>query len=156
MVQKLGIIVPDIAHSQLSYELVNSVNAFVDMNSGVDVVLFVENKLPIMYPVNTAVMELQDAWGYDGNVVATTLSTAKVLAGCPGHNRKLFYVYNFEWIFNANAYYDYIKVVPRLEIITRTPDYDKMFTNCFNRKSEFTLPEMNIEELWTKLNTKSI
>ncbi len=154
-VNKLGVLVSSLSHSQQSYELVKSVNQFVENNKNVDVCLFTESTSPPLFEINTAVMGLYDVWGYDGTIIATNLSTAKTINNIPGTNRKLFYVYNFEWIHNPYTFYEYIEMCKNLDIINRTPSHAKIFKNNFNKDSIFTLPEFDLEEIWTKLNTKT-
>lgn len=117
--------------------------------------VFTENIQPSPLRVNGATLGIYDAWGYDGTLIATNLSTAKVLNKMPGHNRKLFYVYNFEWIHNPTLFYEYMEVVNNLEVINRTESHAKVFDNNFNKPSVFNLNSMNVGELWTKLNTKT-
>jgi hypothetical protein len=152
---RLGILVGNLGHSQQTFELGKSVNQFVDSNKDVDLCIFCQNILPTIYPINTSIMNLYDIWGYNGVTLASNLEGAKILSKIHGKQRKIFYVYNFEWTHNPHLYYDYMMVAKDLEIITRTPAHDSMFNNCFNRKSLFTLQEFDLGELWNKLNTKS-
>lgn len=160
MVQKLGFIVENLGHSQLSFELSESINKYYGQNNQTiltlpDITVFTESISPNIHNPKAAVMELYDTWGYDGTIIATTLSTAKTLLQSHGINDKIFYIYNFEWIFNPYLFYDYLECLQKLKVITRTVEHAQLIKNLFNKKSLFTLPVLDVEELWTKLNTKN-
>jgi len=154
MVSKFAIVVNNYGQNQLAYDTIGSLNEFLKKDNKVDVTLFYETPAPMRQNPLTAMMNIYEAWGYDGDMVMTSISSAFKVSGMPGSNQKYFYAYNPEWIHNSTIFEAYYRVAQSdIHFITRTKEHAKLFENNFNKKPIFTLEQMNVEELWKSLNS---
>lgn len=139
---KIGFFVRSWESSQLAYELIKQGNRLV--NQGHSVIGFHECISAPCLNVGFPLLDVVDGFLFNGTVVATNLSTAAKLANYPGPTRKIFYVYNLEWLGKNwptevwDVYRD-----QRLELFTRSEDYSKLISNNFNRACGV----FNIEEI---------
>jgi len=154
MVSKFAIVLNNYGQNQLAYDTLGSSSEFLRQSNKVDLTLFYETPAPLRSSPITALMNLYEAWGYDGTIVTTSISSAFKVLGMPGSNKRYFYVYHPEWIHNSSIFEPYYKVAnSNIDIITRTTEHSKLFENNFNKKPVFTLEQMNVEELWKSLNS---
>lgn len=154
MVSKFAIVVSNYGQSQLAYDTIGSLNEFLKQGNKVDVTLFYETPAPMRQNPLTAIMNIYEAWGYDGDIITTSISSAFKVSGMPSSQRKYFYTYNPEWVHNATIFEAYYRVAQSdINIIARTKEHAILFENNFNKKPIFTLEQMNVEELWKSLNS---
>lgn len=99
---KLGVAASSIFRFQLTNSIFNSLNQLSAEDINFDCYLFREQMSPFPMPPNFAIMSLVDMWGFDGTVIATDIPTVDRLISCPCPKKKLFYVWNLEWIFQSN------------------------------------------------------
>src|SRR5687768_9197753 len=92
---KLGVIVPDFGPTQLTYQLVRSAEK---VRNDIDVIGFFDRSASHSFPLPFASMQLNEAWGYDGLLVATDINTCLRLKSFPAASRKLFYVWDLDWL----------------------------------------------------------
>lgn len=154
MVSKFGIILNNYGQNQIAYDTLISTNDFLKKTYKTDLTLFYETPAPLRQLPMTGMMNLYEAWGYDGDLVATTIPSAFKILGMHGSNRKFFYVYNPEWIHNPSLFEAYYRVIKSdIQIITRTKEHATLMQNNFNKQSIFTLEQMNVEDLWKNLSS---
>jgi len=99
---KLGIATNSIFRFQLTNNIFNSLNRLSSEDIDLDCYLFREVFSPFPMQPNFSIMSLVDMWGFDGTVIATDIPSVDKLLGCPCPKRKLFYVWNLEWVFQGN------------------------------------------------------
>jgi len=154
MVSKFGIILNNYGQNQLAFDTLQTANEFLRMGNKVDLTLFYETPVPLRQSPLTALMNLYEAWNYDGTVVATSVSSAFKVLGMPIPNQRYFYVYNPEWIHNHTIYEAYYKLAKSdIEFIARTKEHADLIINNFNKVPKFILEQMNVEALWQALNS---
>lgn len=154
MVSKLGIIVSNYGQNQLSFDTLNSANEFLRSGHKVDLTLFYEMPVPLKQAPLTALMNIYEAWGYDGVLIATSISSAFKVLGMPVANKRYFYIYNPEWIHNHTIYEAYYSLAKSdIEFIARTKEHAALIKNNFNKEPKFILEQMNVEDLWQALNS---
>lgn len=132
---RLGLMVKDLSASELNWHMVQQANQFMKDGS-LDVIWFYEELLPTFIAPAGAMMQTAEAWGYDGPVVATTLSTAKKLAGFPCPSSKLFYLWDLEWLRITNRPYRALQAVygdPRLRLVCRTEEHKHIVEDLWCR-----------------------
>jgi hypothetical protein len=139
MITKLGLLVPDLAPSQLAYFLTRRVNQELSGRTDLDAVCFAKRiAKPCLVP-HFAVMGRVDLWGFDGAAVATDLESAHALLKCPTVPKKFFYVWDLEWVrIKGRAAYEDLAAVyqhPELTVVTRGPDHRRVVKNAWGRDS---------------------
>jgi|TARA_B100000214_G_scaffold106723_1_gene75077 hypothetical protein len=131
---KIGFIVDDLSSSQLSYEVISSINSF-DTSFDQDFVVFFENSSPMVIEPFFGVMNLQELWGFDGIAIATSVSSCLSLSNTQSPIKKFFYVWDLEWSRNRSSYDQGIQAFLKedIDLIARSEDHAKAIKNYCNR-----------------------
>jgi hypothetical protein len=82
-------------------------------------------------------MQMAEAWGFDGVLLATTLSTAEKILRCPSAKKRFFYVWDLEWLRPSRKEYRAFQAIygdPRMELIARCPDHAAAIEAAWNRR----------------------
>lgn len=136
---KLAVMLNSLGASQLSYRLVTQANALVGSRADLDVVALYEELARPCLPLNFASMQAAEGWGFDGPVVATSLSTAEKLALFPAAARKLFLVWDLEWLRLRGRPFRSLRAVyghPDLTLLARSADHARAVADCWGRDAE--------------------
>lgn len=148
---KLGIAVKDLGPSQLGYYLTRNVNAALLANPILDITAFFENQVPPALAANFATMPMYEAWGFAGNIVATTFLTAQKAQKCQAPARKFFYVWDIEWarFHTRRSYEEWSSVYrdPALSLLARSAEHKALIESCWNRPVVAVVDDMNINQL---------
>ena len=131
---KIGFIVDDLSSSQLSYEVISSINSF-DTSFDQDFVVFFENSSPMVIEPFFGVMNLQELWGFDGIAIATSVSSCLSLSNTQSPIKKFFYVWDLQWSRNRSSYDQGIQAFLKedIDLIARSEDHAKAIKNYCNR-----------------------
>jgi hypothetical protein len=138
---QIGIIVPSLASSQLSYLVTQQVN-----RGGRDYVIFQQHPLPPIQRVRTSVLPIYEIAKFNGVLIGTDLDAAKYMMNLASPSRKLFYPWHVEWMRHGNDFMSTVKTImsPRLEIIARSQSYADQI-RIMNREPSAIIPDFNIE-----------
>jgi hypothetical protein len=143
---KLGIVLDNLGPSQLAYAVLSQANRLVTERSDVDVTVFYESLTRPCITPWFATMQMAEAYGFDGPVVATSLSSAAKLLRMPSCPRKFFLVWDLEWLRKPQPY-ENLKAVyfhSELTLLARGEDHAKAISDCWNRPADivgdFDLP----------------
>ena len=146
---KIGFIVDDLSSSQLSYEVISSINSF-DTSFDQDFVVFFENSSPMVIEPFFGVMNLQELWGFDGIAIATSVSSCLSLSNTQSPIKKFFYVWDLEWTReHGRDFESTIKAFSNedIELIARSEDHAKAIENYCNVKVKHIVKDCNVEQL---------
>jgi len=149
---KISLLVPSTGSSQLAFYLINEINNLTQTRPEIDVIVYCENNERNCIPTNFSVLTLPEAWGNDGPVVATTISTAENLLSF-NSNKKIFYVWDVEWIRNPQGYsveyekYSDIYTNKDMSLVARSESHKKIIENAFNRKVEHIVSDFNMDQM---------
>lgn len=137
---QIGIIVPHLAASQLSYLVTQQVN-----QGGMDYVIFQEHPLPPIQRVRTAILPIYEIAKFKGVLIGTDLSAAKYMVNLTAPSRKLFYPWHVEWMKHGNDYLSTVKTImsPQLEVIARSQSYADQI-RIMNREPSAIIPDFNL------------
>jgi hypothetical protein len=134
---KLGIAVKDLGPSQLNFNMIRAANSLVMSRPDIDIIGFYENIQRHCLAMNFAVMQIAEAFAFDGTVVATTFSTAEKLLRFPSPKKRLFYVWDLEWLRSPRTPYRTWQAVygnPELTLLARSQDHAKAIGQAWNRE----------------------
>lgn len=148
--KKVGVLVKHLGPSQLSYYFINNSNKLLDARPELDIISFYENPNPPCITTKFATMQIFEAWNYDGIQIATTLSTADKLIKFPVAKRKIFYVWDLEWIRNIQKDFDKFSSIysnPGLELVARSYEHKSLIESCWNVGVKKVVENFNMEEL---------
>lgn len=147
--QKLGLFLHDLGHSQIAYEAITAVNKYYDGLGQADITLFTEvPTIPIIQP-KTAIMFPLEIYEYDGTIVATNLNQIQTITKFLGP-KKVFYAWELEWAQMGHKQYEQLASLYRdknFTVITRSEEYKKQLEKSWNIKVKAVIEHFNIEEL---------
>ena len=149
---RAGIVVDALGVSQLAVQLTQELNKIDEMDEYHDVILFYHEYDRIVIPPLFGMMQEQELWGFDAPVLATSLETADRILRCPGPTKRLFYVWELEWII-AKHDIDYTSQIycnPRIELIARSQEHYNTIKSCW-REPAHIIEDFNHEEIITVL-----
>lgn len=152
---KLGIMVDALGMSQMSYVLINEINKMNSFKEHIDTIVFYHRYDRLLQSPHFAMLQEQQAWGYDAAVISTDLITTARLINCPRPNRKLFYIWNLEWLY-ASHYYNTLADVylhPDIELIARNKHHERIISSCW-KKPVATIEDFNHEQIIELIKTK--
>lgn len=133
---KIAVMLNNLGASQLAHALVTQANALVGSRADVDVVALYEALARPCLPMCFSAMQVSEGWGFDGPVVATSVSTAEKLARFPAASKKLFLVWDLEWLRGGGRPFDELRRVygnPDLTLLARSPDHARVISQCWGR-----------------------
>lgn len=118
-----------------------------------DVIGFVANHTRPQLMPSFGIMNVNEAFEYNGIVVATSLDLAAKLIKFPGKKHCYYYAWNLDWMIYPNRTFEETLEVfqnPRLSIIARNNNDAAVIEKCWNRKPSFILPDCNLKQLYTE------
>ena len=147
--KKLGFAVSNLGAAHMSYALIRQINLLMAERHDLDVVLFYENlALPCM-PVACATMQIHEAYGYDGPVVATNLTTAEKLIRFPSPRAKLFYVWDLEWLRLPQKSFEQLRSIyahSELTLVARGKDHADIISDVWNRPVTAVIEDFDLSD----------
>lgn len=156
--KNFSVLVANSGASQLSFCVIKEINKLTQTHPQIDAILFYENQHKNCLPPNFSTMQISEAWGQSGPIIATSISTANKLASFPSE-KKFFYVWDLEWIRNSQIkeYEKYSNVYKdkSLKLIARSESHKKIIENAFNREVSYVVSDFNIEKILTILENNN-
>lgn len=150
---KTMICVQNLGYSLLNYQLIRSVNDVVGRR--IDEVSFVSMEATnLVTPVKTAVLAPSELGSFNnGLLLSTSITHLPDILSCPGNTKKMFYLYDLEWMYNPMAFSNLWESLntPGLTVVARSADYSEPFSKAFGRSVDAVVPEADLEELWNLL-----
>lgn len=142
----LMVISKDLSCSQINYEIFKQLNKLVDK---IPCCLVYKNLTNSFYPAKFPVLNYSKIFsGYLTNslIIATDLESAYTLSNTKNMAKKIFYVWELEFLKNKKYATNY-HIYNRLPVFTRSKSYKQALDNYANIDSK--VEELNLEKLWT-------
>ena len=146
---KVGIMVDSLGMSQQSYSIIRELNKINSIDDYVDIIVFYHKYDQTPMSPHFAMMQEQEVWGFDGTVISTSLLSTEKLIRCPCPKKKLFYVWDLEWVYNPYLRYQYSKEIyqsEEIELIARSKSHANIIEACW-KKPVAILEDFNHEQL---------
>lgn len=143
---KIGILVNGLATSQMNYFAINNANTFIKKNTLASITMFYETLQAPCSLTEFPIMQICDAWPFDGAVVATSLSTAVKAARLPSVSKRFFYCYDLEWLrISGRRFGDLVNIYRNesLSLIARSAEHAEIIESCWNRKVDMIMQEFD-------------
>ena len=148
---KLGFLVRNLGASQLGYFLAKNLNDFLDEGLGIDCTVYSEERHNGCLTASFPVMQMVEAWGQGGTMISTSISTTCKMIKFPSSHRKLFYVWDLEFLRGHTPhYYDLIKKVylnEDIELLVRCKNHADVIKNNFNRDVVGVIEDFNMVDI---------
>jgi hypothetical protein len=137
---QIGIIVPHLAASQLSYLITRQVN------KGNNFVIFQKHPLPPIQRVYTSVFPICEITKFKGVLIGTDLDSARYMINLTSPARKLYYPWHIEWLKHGNDYLSTVRTImsPEIEVIARSHSYADQI-KLMNREPSAIIEEFNLD-----------
>lgn len=122
---KIGFILEDLLASQLNFYIINTVNRILAESNKHDFVLFYEElAVPFATP-QCATLNICEIYPFDGLLIGTRLDHAARMANMASQARKVFYVWDLEWMRGKTDFTHNMKGyrAEGIEVVTRSPSY---------------------------------
>jgi hypothetical protein len=143
----LGIMLPDLSASQLAFEVINQANK-LSFEGKYECILFPLGIGTICVKPNVAILNPAEVYDFKGVLIATNLHSASVLCNLKNNARKLFYIWDLEYLRGKVDYVSNIQTYanPKIELICRSEFHAQMIENYCNRKPRI-VKNCNIKEM---------
>jgi hypothetical protein len=138
MTTRMGFLVSSLGISQLSYHLLAEAHAHLG-KMDFDLIVFYQDISRTWKIPSFCLMNITEAYSFDGVVIATDLSTAGQMARMPGPSDRLFYAWDLEWICDHAHSYERLASAygnPDIPLIARSRSHAEMIRRCWNRDVE--------------------
>lgn len=153
---KTGIILDQFDSSQKTLELVQSLNSLNKLDRYIDTVVFYkEFGISPIYE-KFATMHEEQLWGFKGIGISTSISTTISLINAKLVKKKLFYVWDLEWIHNQYNIRQIQNIYnhPSITLIARN-DYHKKAISKAWKTPKYILESFNYEQLAEIIDSES-
>ena len=154
--KQIGIIVDDLSASQLSYYLIKNINEYLE-DSLDDFVVFFENAMSSIIAPEFSVMAINEIWNFEGVLVSTSISSTLSMLKSSSPERKIFYVWDLEWLRqHGKEFENTIKAFASNDItlIARSKEHALAIENYCNVKTEHIIEDFNIKKLMRTINNE--
>ncbi len=145
--KKIGICVKQLDSSQLSYVLISRINNLLLERPDLDIVLFYENMGSPCMNTLFACMNISEIWNFNGLLISTNIETTELSIKCLSPERKIFYVWELEFLSNKN-YLSNLETYRNKDIslVTCSNSYCSELENYCNRTAK-VIEDFNLKEL---------
>ena len=133
---KYGIILDNVGINQTAYLAIKNINKLLEEGSLDDYAIFYENiASPCIRPL-CGIFNFAEVYGYDGILIATTISQADTILKAGFAKRSILYIQDLEWLRpNSQPYLFNLHVLrnSELELFCRSESHYKIIQNYCNR-----------------------
>ena len=129
----IGIVCNNIGPNQLAYYAIKSGNKFVEKGEH-DLIIFFYELMPECLRPNFAIMNLSEAYNYNGVLIATDLNSASRISEYPGTTNKYFYVWDLEWLRIQQKQYEELATIynnTKIPLIARSKRHYEILKNLW-------------------------
>ena len=148
--KQLGFLVQDLHASQLGYYLVKNLNELCVERPDIEPIVFFDRVAPYCKTPQFACMNMAEAWGYNGIVIATSALLANILVNMPCPRVKYLYAWDLDWLRGQNRPYALFNKLfhePSLKLIARSQNHIDIIRNDFNIKVKDIMDDFNWRQL---------
>jgi hypothetical protein len=149
MKKNIGIIVPNLGTSQLSVYAISFANKLFKTEH--DCCLFYRDLSAHCIDIKAGCMTISEVWGFKGTLISTCLYDTEFLLKSISSGKKIFYIWDLEFLRNNK---DYIKNTsiyrnPDIILAARSQSHAKAIENYCNRPVDMIVEDFNfpLEEL---------
>lgn len=148
----LGFVVPNLANSDMAYELLNFVNPLGDTRNDIAVSVFTQNVMPPVIQPGCLMMNISGLAGYRGKVVAIGLDSADILYKNNSNTDNYLLFWDLNWLYNVMNYEVCIDLLKHFKIFARSESHKEAIRNLTGR-NDITVIK-SFEDLLPCLNLK--
>lgn len=133
--KNIGLILPNLSASQLAFEFITQANK-ISFCGEYECILFPLSITTQCIKPNVSIMNISEIYNFNDILIATNLYSASYIANLKNNARKIFYIWDLEWLRGKINYIENIQVYsnPKLELVCRSEDHAEILENYCNIK----------------------
>lgn len=146
----VGIILDNLGPNQKAFSAIKQINNDIDEGSQTNYTLFYRNMAQPCLHANCSVMNVNEIWHFNGFLIATDIESAILLSKVVNESKKVFYVFDLEWLRRGKNNFFYNMQAfrsPDMKLIVRSSDYIYPVENYTNRNIDRYIPYFNIKNI---------
>ncbi len=149
MVQKIGVILPHLGPSQLSFTVVNQINYLSNINNDYDFMIFFENLVKPCVNPNCAAVNSNEIWSFEGILISTNINGAIAASRAVNRAKNIFYVWDLEWLRGMTDFTSNMQAFrhPDIELVARSQHHAKAIEDYCNKKVSKIIEDINLTEI---------
>jgi hypothetical protein len=146
---KIGVLVPELVPSQMSYFLTKNINDACSKNVSNDFVVFFENLSGKVIEPAFAMMNMTEIWTFEGYLITTSISTTLTAIKSMSPSEKYFYVWDLEWLRDHGKNFEYNIAAftdKNVKLLARSESHAEAIKNYCNRDVVGIVEDFNIDQ----------
>lgn len=153
---KIAFLVKAVSMSQEGLLLINECNKLLETNRNIDINIFYEDYDRVPIKPEFSMMQNRYAWGYNGILISTDLHTTEILEHFVGPSKKMFYVWNLEWLYSNNMFssYSHLYQSKNIDLIARSEHHSQIISKLW-QTPKYIMEDYNHEQLTTIIRENS-
>lgn len=150
---KIAAVIDNLGPSQKSFYMIKEFNKACDDTKLCLSAFFVRSAIPVV-PVMFSCKSISFLSGFHGTAISTTVTEADALLKSSNNSRKIFYMWDAEWLISPRNFHEISSVLldNRLDIICRSDSHAKLLENFCNKKPIGIVDNWNMEQILGILN----
>lgn len=148
-----GIILPNLGQNQLAFQALCSINSLVHAQCPHTFSIFQEDiTRPIVAP-KVGVFNLVNICDFNGILLATTVNNSLTMRKSTSTARKVFYVWDLEWMRSTHNYLHSVQAFHGVDLIARSEEHAKAIEGFCNNRVSAIIPDINFAGIieWAEL-----
>lgn len=152
--KSFGIIINKLGIEQKDICIITELNKLVNSNSEICPILFFSEYSKTVTVPLFARMPIEEAYCFNQPIIANDIESATLLDNCPCPTRKIYYIWDLEWIYDENYNLNkYHKIYHSFEIIVRSQTHYNIFKKVW-KKPDYLIEDFNYEQIRDLFITK--
>lgn len=136
MIKQFGIMLNNIGPHQQGLCINRNMELLVKQSyEYAPIIFYSEYGIPYLSS-NISMMQDIEAWDFPHPVIANDISTVLKLINCPLPTKKMFYIWDLEWLYNKSYTFDLLKQIylnEQIELISRSLEHDRLITKLWKK-----------------------
>lgn len=151
---KLGILIDNIGKSSSNMHLFNALHRLNTQDNYANIDLFYNSMSPPFMNIPYSINHFSEVWCYNSNIVATSFSNISKLLLVPFNGKRIYYVWELEWIDTVLNYNDIESVFqnPKVKIVARSDYHKQLIQKTFNQQDVPVVDKFDIGQLLEVIN----
>lgn len=133
-IKSFGVLINNLGNDDKSSKLTENINLLLNNRYIYSPTIFFLHRTEPKALCRCLQIQQNHAWGYDGTLIATDISSAMILKECVRAKRKIFYIYDLEWMkLDVLIYRELCKIYknPEIDLIVQNQEQYEIVSKCW-------------------------
>ena len=134
--KSFGVLVEQFNVSQQSLHIILQLNTLLEERGDICPIVFYQDYGPFIQLPQFSSMLSVEAWDFEGALISTNLSTTRTSIECPRATRRLFYVWDLEWLYMKKPIFEKLSAIYQhkdVELIARSKEHYDILSKCWKK-----------------------